>query len=222
MIRHSGTLATLTVLKLILVGLVGLTWCLAPTVAAEPAESSPWTLLENLRNSLQEAGPTTASFVQTYVPAGFDSGDRESGHLSLWLPDCLRWNYADGKNFLVCQGEVYAWNEEESGGRRHKIDPREEPGLDLLLVQVENLRERYSAGAEKHRDGGHTIDLATPASEAGSYHAKLEIDRSGKRVTAFEYRDTEGNLTRFEMKDYQNLNHTALFQPPSGVEWTEE
>ena len=134
--------------------------------------------------------------MQTYIPAGFREGDVESGHLSIWLPDCLRWNYEQpqAKSFLLCGEEVYFWNEDESGGRHYRVEPEEEPGLDLLLVEVGRLKERYVAASE-------------PVS---------------MRVVGMEYTDDEGNLTRFEISDYQQLRHTALFQPPQDVEWTED
>ena len=195
---------------------------LVPSARAQ--EGSPWELLENLRNSLQEAGPTTAEFVQTYVPAGFTSGDEERGHLSIWLPDCLRWSYTEPavKHFLVCQREVFFWNEDEPGGRRSKIRPEEEPGLDLLLVQVATLRERYIAQSEKLEDGGYRITLAVPSESDGRFSAEIRLDPSWKRVVELKYTDDEGNLTRFRLSNDQPLRHTALFRPPEGIEWTEE
>ncbi|MCP4662780.1 MAG: outer membrane lipoprotein carrier protein LolA [bacterium] len=197
--------------------------CLAFALATSARAASPWVLLEELRNGLQKAGPTTGRFVQTYIPAGFSTGDEESGHLSIWLPDCLRWNYQkpSGKNFLVCQGEVYFWNEDEPGGRHYRIDPTEEAGLDLLLVAVSTLRERYVASSEELADGTHQISLVLPASEHESFSAKIRVDPAKQRVIGLEYTDAEGNLTRFRIFDYQPLRHTALFQPPH-IEWTEE
>lgn len=195
-----------------------------PGAADETTEASPWVLLENLRDGMQSSGPMTTRFVQTYVPAGFSDGDTERGHLSMWFPDCLRWNYEapQSKNFLVCQGEVYYWSEEEPGGRHYKIDPREEAGLDLLLVPVSTLRQRYVASSEKQKDGTYVISLSTPPSSDGDFSARIRLDSSKQRVTLLEYTDDEGNLTRFQLSDYQRLSHTALFQPPSDIEWTED
>lgn len=185
---------------------------------------SPWELLESLRRDLQESGPITGRFEQTYVPAGFTDGDRESGHLSIWLPDCLRWNYVEpqAKSFLLCGDEVYFWNEDETGGRHYRIEPEEEPGLDLLLVEVAKLKERYVASNEKLADGTYRIELATPPGSGRAFSARIRIEPVSMRVVGMEYTDEEGNLTRFEITDYQPLRHTALFQPPQGIEWTQE
>lgn len=185
---------------------------------------SPWELLESLRNDLQGSGPVTGKFEQTYIPAGFTEGDLESGHLSIWLPDCLRWNYEKpfAKSFLLCDGEVYFWNEDESGGRHYQIEPEEEPGLDLLLVEVGKLRERYVASSDKLADGTYQITLALPPGTERGFSAKIRLEPVSMRISGMEYTDEEGNLTRFEISDYQRLPHTALFKPPPDVEWTEE
>ncbi|MCP3960291.1 MAG: outer membrane lipoprotein carrier protein LolA [bacterium] len=194
-------------------------------LAAPAADAlSPWELLENLRDDLQKSGPITGKFRQTYIPAGFSDGDHESGHLSIWLPDCLRWNYEEpqAKSFLLCNEEIYFWNEDESGGRHYRIEPEEEPGLDLLLVEVAKLKERYVASNAKLDDGTYEINLALPPDSPRGFSAKIRLEPVSMRVTGMEYTDEEGNLTRFEITDYQRLAHTALFQPPQDVEWTEE
>ncbi len=213
----------MTATQRILLLALGAALILAPAPA--PA-SSPWELLEGLRADLEASGPITGRFVQTYVPAGFTDGDRESGHLSLWLPECLRWNYEEPqkKSFLLCNEEVYFWNEDDPGGRHYRIDPEEEPGLDLLLLGVGRLRERYVARSDKLADGTYEISLALPAAAegAGNFSATIHLDPVARRVVGLEYVDAEGNLTRFEVSDYQKLSHTALFQPPQDIEWTEE
>lgn len=201
--------------------LAALAVALVPSVARAV---SPWELLEKLRDDLQRSGPVTGKFVQTYVPAGFEDGDQESGYLSIWLPDCLRWNYQQpqAKSFLLCGDEVHFWNEDESGGRHYRIQPEEEPGLDLLLVEVAKLRERYVAGNDKLSDGTYQITLALPPDAERPFSAKIRLEPVAMRVVGMEYTDEEGNLTRFEISDYQQLRHTALFKPPQGIEWTEE
>ncbi|HEX9737077.1 MAG TPA: outer membrane lipoprotein carrier protein LolA [Thermoanaerobaculia bacterium] len=208
----------------VLLALAALAVPAAPAPAEDPTELSPWVLLEKLRDDLQRSGPMTSRFVQTYVPAGFSDGDTESGHLAMWLPDCLRWSYEQpqSKSFLVCAGEVYYWSADEPGGRHYKIDAREEPGVDLLLVPVSTLRQRYVAASEKQGDGTYAISLATPPAEDGNFRATIRLDPTRTRVTRLEYADDEGNLTRFALSEYERLSETAVFRPPDGIEWTEE
>lgn len=199
--------------------------CLAVALApASHGDESPWQLLEGLRQSLEKQGPVTGKFQQTYIPAGFSSGDQESGHLSLWLPRCLRWNYEEPavKSFLLCDDEVYFWSEDDPGGRHYRIQPEEEPGLDLLLVDVDRLKERYTASSERLEDGTYEVALALPPGTEGRFSAKLHLDPVEHRVLGLEYTDDEGNLTRFTVGDYTKLAHTALFQPPTDIEWTDQ
>ena len=182
--------------------------------------ASPWELLEKLRTGLRTDGPMTARFDQTFIPAGFDSGDSESGFLSLWLPTCLRWSYEEGRSFLVCDGEVHQWNEDEPAGRVFEVDPAKEAGLDLLLIEVATLRERYVASAQEV-DGVDVIELSMPPGQ-GSYHARITLDDQGTRVVAFEYVDDEGNRSQFTLSGYRSLGHTGLFRPPVGLEWNRE
>lgn len=211
--RSSGVSAPL------LAALLGASLLVA-SAAPIAAAASPWQLLEGLREGLRTDGPVAARFVQTYIPAGFEQGDEEQGHLSLWLPSCLRWSYDEGRSFLVCDGEVHQWNEEEPAGRVFAIDPAEEAGLDLLLLEVSTLQERYVANSEQ-AENASVIDLSMPPGQ-GSYHARITLDSTGSRVTGFEYVDDEGNRTRFTIADYKSLGHTALFRPPVGLEWARE
>ncbi len=180
-------------------------------------------MLATLRASLADDGPYAARFAQTYIPAGFDTGDQETGHLSIAMPKCLRWNYDEGKSFLICDGVVHQWNENEPAGRIFEIDPASEVGLDLLLVDIESLRERYNAASSSSttETGGAVISLSVPPDQ-GTFWAQIELDATGTLVQAMEYTDDEGNRTRFEISKYEKLDHMALFRPPSEIEWTEE
>ena len=195
----------------------------AVSVAAQDA-ADPWTVLKTVRQSLVEAGPTGASFVQTFTAAGFSSGDKESGRLALQLPDCMRWDYTNPfpKSFLLCGGTVHAWNEGDQTGRRYRVDRKNEPGLDLLLLGVDELKSRYQATA-KNVDGGR-IEIALLPKEkklAELTDATLTVDPASKRVVAVSYHDREGNLTRFEITGYQDLSRQGSFSPPSNVRWVE-
>ena len=206
--------------RFVLTGIVGLCTALMVPALAD-ADENPWQLLEAMRTDLRTNGPLTAHFEQTFVPAGFDSGDREGGQLSLWLPNCLRWSYQEGRSFLVCDGTVHQWNEGEPAGRVFVVDPSEEAGLDLLLLETATLRERYVASSQAIEGNRWAIDLSMPPGK-GSYRARVTLEGESKRVVAFEYVDDEGNRTTFTIDDYKTVGHTALFRPPVGLEWSED
>lgn len=187
-------------------------------------DTDPWTVLKTVRQSLVEAGPTGASFVQTFTAAGFSSGDQESGRIALQLPDCMRWDYTNPfpKSFLLCGGTVHAWNEGDQTGRRYRVDRKNEPGLDLLLLGVDELKSRYQATAKPADNGRIEIALLPKEKKLAELtDATLVVDPASKRVVAVSYHDREGNLTRFEITGYQDLSRQGSFSPPSGVRWVE-
>lgn len=199
---------------------------LASPVAAQeqsPPEASPWRLLDDVRRDLAAAGAVAADFVQDYVPAGFTSGEREAGRLALRLPDCLRWDYESPypKSYLLCGDRFYGWNPEDGTGQRATVEGREEPGLDLLLLPVAELRERYRATARGVEGGEELLEiLLEPPVEGGPLaDARLLLDRRALRLLELAYRDREGNETRFRISGYRPLGATDAFEPPRGITW---
>ena len=196
----------------------------AGVATAAAAQSDPWAVLSGVRQSLVEAGPTEAGFTQTYIPAGFSSGEKETGRMFLALPDCMRWDYKDPypKSFLLCGGVAHSWNTEDKTGRRYRIDRRNEPGLDLLLLGLDDLKTRYRAAA-KPVDGGRIEVSLTPKEKLAELtDAALTVDPAKQRLVAISYHDREGNLTRFEIKDYRDLPRRGQFSPPQGIRWEEQ
>lgn len=197
---------------------------LVPVAACLADEPDPWTTLSGVRQSLVEAGPTEAGFAQTYVPAGFTSGEKETGKLAMALPDCLRWDYEQPypKSFLLCGGIVHAWNPEDKTGQRYRVDRKNEPGLDLLLLGVDDLKNRYTATAKTVARGKVSVSLAPQGQLAELADATLTVDTATKRLTEVSYHDREGNLTRFEITAYTALPRTGSFSPPAGIRWEDE
>jgi outer membrane lipoprotein carrier protein len=190
-------------------------------------DASPWAALDAARKSLAAAGPERAEFVQTYVPAGFSSGEKETGVLALRLPDCLRWDYAEPypKSFLLCGDRVYAWNPEDRRGQASTVKREEQPGLDLLLLPVEELADRYRASAQEQEEeeGDRVAVRLEPKPEMAGHteltEATLVVDTRSERLVEVSYKDGEGNLTRFAISGYEPLPDEALFEPPNGISW---
>lgn len=204
--------------------LAGLWTCLFLVLAAAPAataqEISAWDTLAKLRAALVEAGPTRADFEQTYVPAGFTSGETEAGRMLLSLPECMRWDYSQPyeKSFLLCGDTAHYWNPQDGAGRRYEVDREKEPGLDLLMLSVDTLRQRYRAKAVR-ADGAVRVTLE-PVDAAGSLaEASLLVDPAAGRLRGLSYRDREGNRTTFEIGEPRPLDPAGVFQPPRGVRW---
>lgn len=203
-----------------------LTACAALLAAAlaHADEPDPWTTLSAVRQSLVEAGPTAAGFTQTYVPSGFSSGEKETGKLAMALPDCLRWDYEQPypKSFLLCGGIVHSWNPEDKSGQRYRVDRKNEPGLDLLLLGVDDLKNRYTATAKALGTGKVEVSLTPKGKQTELADATLTVDTASQRLAEVSYHDREGNLTRFEIAAYQALPRPGNFSPPAGIRWEDQ
>lgn len=192
-------------------------------LSATPESTDPWTRLEVLRAALVSGVPQRADFVQTYTPAGFSSGDRESGSMAFKLPQCLRWDYElpYAKSFLLCDGVVHTWNPGEDAGRRAFLDPLNEPGFDLLILNTADLRTRYQAAWRRLENGHHELQLLPNDPAYPIQQATLEIDPRLEHLTSVRYRDRQGNQTEFRFTGYQLLAEGTTFMPPQ-LTWLED
>lgn len=201
---------------------------LAAAAASPAQDGSAWQVLDAARKSLAASGAERAEFVQRYVPAGFSSGEEESGQIAFRLPDCLRWDYREPypKSFLLCGDRVYSWNPEDRRGQRAPVDRENQPGLDLLLLPLDQLSGRYDAVAEAAGDGRVAVHLtprpdAEMADRTELTDATLVVDTTADRLVEVSYRDREGNRTTFEITGYRSLDDRGTFEPPEGIDWDE-
>lgn len=194
-----------------------------PAMAQPAPEIDPWQALSELRLHLAASGDLTATFVQRFVPAGFSSGDEERGTVAIALPDCLRWDYADPypKSYLLCGARLHAWVRGEPQGQRMAVQAEEEAGLDLLLLPIARLRERYRATAESPGGGRIAVHLTPVGAGVSLSAATFTFDPSSQRPTTLAYRDRDGNSTRFDFGDFTLLDDPAIFTPPPALEWKE-
>ncbi|MGH9465028.1 MAG: LolA family protein [Thermoanaerobaculia bacterium] len=182
--------------------------------------ADPWELLAGARDRLA-AVPQVADFTQTFVPAGFSSGETESGSVALALPDLARWDYRQPfpRTFLV-QGEtVFTWNEGETSGRSFALSADEAHHLDLLRLDVGVLSRHY--GATIARAGETDVEVRLVPSDGGPGLAEVSLTLRAADLlpTSLAYRDSEGNATRFTFVAFRPLAGTDVFLPPTDIEW---
>jgi len=197
--------------------------CPDSVTAATEDSLDPWQLLETLRGNLS-ATPQRAGFVQEYLPAGFSTGDRESGDLYLAIPECARWDYLEPypKSFLLCETEIHAWNPGDRAGRRYTFSGSDEPGIDLLRLRLEELQQRYTAQLEDSQQQSIVVVLSPREESFPIAEARLTMDMQARHLLGLAYSDGEGNASRFEISGYQPLDDRAVFEPPAGLEWMDE
>jgi hypothetical protein len=180
----------------------------------------PWAILDQLRSNLARE-PLRGEFVQTFRPAGFTSGDRETGSLFLALPECVRWDYHEpfAKTFLLCRETLHTWNRGEQAGRRFPLAGGDEPGIDLLRLRLEELRLRYDAHVTTSEENS-LIVLLTPLDEANAIsEANLRVDPQRRFLRGFSFRDREGNVSQFEISELTAHSDPDVFELPADLEW---
>ena len=205
--------------------------CLVALVAAAHVErnaaaaeaADPWALLSQTRERMHKSGPQLWSFAQTYLPTGFDRGEEERGRVALDLPKCVRWDYDNPypKSFLLCGETLWSWNSGEPAGQVYDLD-QAQPGLDLLLLDVAELSQRYTATAQAA--GNATRVQLVPKAGAGANvlrDAAILIDKDGQ-LRELTYRDAEGNRTTFRFSDRRALADASVFKAPTNVKWRRE
>lgn len=188
--------------------------------AASAQSDDAWASLAAARAELERAA-WQADFVQTYVPAGFSSGERETGRLAVSLPGRLRWDYEVPypKAFLIAGRQAYTWNAGEATGRRALLEEAEREHLALLELDVEALRGRYSAVVGEVSDEGLEIVLEPLGDAVDIRSASIVLDAQSQRITALAYSDLEGNTTRFDLSGHRIVADEGLFEPPSELDW---
>lgn len=191
--------------------------------AAEPASIDPWKALSELRLHLAASGALAARFHQSFVPAGFATGDEESGRVALALPDCLRWDYSEPypKSYLLCGSRLHTWAAGEPQGERLHVETRDQAGLDLLLLPVEELQARYTAAARLASGGAIRVELVPTAPTSRIARAELAFDLASQRPTELSYRDRDGNLSTFRFDAFELLEDDTHFTPPHTLVWKE-
>ncbi len=198
-------------------------WLAAASLAAEDG----WSGLTAARAELERAA-WTADFVQTYVPAGFSSGERETGRLALALPGRLRWDYSlpYPKVFLIRGAEAYTWNPGETTGRRALLEATEREHLALLELDIESLRGRYDATVDSRTSERLEITL-TPRDTGADMGVDIQsatvvLDPASHRILTLSYSDLEGSTTRFELSGHRIAAQSGLFDPPAGLDWLDD
>jgi outer membrane lipoprotein-sorting protein len=188
---------------------------------AAPSDG-PWQVLAAAREQMRKAGPQLWRFAQTYLPTGFDRGEEESGRVALDLPECVRWDYDQPypKSFLLCGEKLWSWNAGEPAGQVYDLD-RAQPGLDLLLLDVADLSQRYTATAQAAGNATRVLLVPKQAGDNVLKDAAILVGKDGV-LRELTYRDAEGNRTTFRFSDRRALGDSSVFAPPANVKWRRE
>ena len=90
-----------------------------------------------------------------------------------------------------------------------------------MTLQVDLLRERYEAEVITTSPDQIELTLSPREPTTDLASATVIIDPRHNRPISIQYADRQGNLTRFDLADYQTLDSSNRFDPPADIQWLE-
>ena len=162
-----------------------------------------------------------ASFVQTFTPAGFSKGRRESGEIVVQAPENLRFDYESPKKTFTFDGKVarfYSPSERQMTVRALSEEDRAQLPL-IFLETADDLRKRNTLDLEERPEGASI--LVTPkqsGSEVSWIRLALSPDGS---PAALSFQSSAGDRTEFRFQGFRTeppLDASAFaIHPPAGT-----
>jgi outer membrane lipoprotein-sorting protein len=198
------------------------TMLLALAFPAGAHAADAWSVLDRAREQMHAQGPQLWSFEQTYLPSGFDRGEQESGRVALDLPKCVRWDYDDPypKSFLLCDKTLWSWSSGDPAGHVYELDEAQ-PGLDLLLLAVPDLTQRYDASAKAAGELTRVQLVPKQGKAAALRDAAILVDKDGQ-LRELTYRNAQGDRTTFRFSNRRALTAKEVFTAPTDLKWQRE
>lgn len=171
----------------------------APAVPQAPAASAPAAadLLAKIRKTYTASPSVSATFVESYAPAGFAAATPETGHVTIQAPDQIRFDYdgSEGKIFTFDgkAGRQYVAADKQLVLRT--LAPGERERLPIVFLESpEEILGRYEASVKPALPGVFELTLA-PRGE-GLPTLELLVTETGE-VKRLVVKDPAGNRTTF-------------------------
>ncbi|MGH9399142.1 MAG: outer membrane lipoprotein carrier protein LolA, partial [Thermoanaerobaculia bacterium] len=120
-------------------------------VAAAPLPPEAQSALDRARAHYADGAAYAAAFVQAYTPAGFTTGQSESGTVWIQAPERLRFDYEapEKKTFTYDAGEGRFLAPEDHQLTIHRLTPDERARLPVVfLTSAGELSRQYAIAAE--------------------------------------------------------------------------
>lgn len=169
---------------------------LAGRAAAAPGDA-PAELLGRVRSAYSKSASVTATFTQSYAPAGFPDQAPETGTLVLAAPDRLRFAYdgPEGKLFAFDGKTARQYVAADKQMVEKPLLPEERARLPLVFFETpEAILGRFDARTNPlpsdlvdltlaSRDGGDPRSLTLTVAPSGEVKRLVVLDSAGNRTT---------------------------------------
>ncbi len=163
-----------------------------------PSPAGARALLAKVREAYTSSPSVSATFVQTYAPAGFSETSPETGTLVLQVPNLVRFQYdgKDGKLFTFDGGTARQYVAADKQMVVKSLTAEERSRLPLLFLETTDaLLARYTATSTA-RDNGLADLVLAPAAGGEPKRIELTVTADGE-VKRLRIEDGSGNRTTF-------------------------
>ena len=153
------------------------------------------TLLDRVSALYADGSAHSASFTQTYTPAGFATAKRESGTVWIQAPQRLRFDYAspEKKVFTYDAGEGRLFTPEDKQLTVRKLPAEERARLPIVfLTDPSELERQYAITLETGEAGSGRLLLTPRSPRPDLAWLRLSIASDGA-IQGLAYEDSSGS-----------------------------
>jgi outer membrane lipoprotein-sorting protein len=187
-------------IRLLLLALLPLTVTPAPTAKSDVAAA-----LSRVAALYGDGAAHSASFAQTYTPAGFATARRETGTIWIQAPQRLRFDYMapEKKVFTYDAGEGRLFTPEDRQLTIRKLSAEERSRLPIVFLSDPSELERQYAITLEAGVGGESRALLTPRSPRPDLSwLRVSIAADGA-IRSLAYEDSSGSRSEFLFESWR-------------------
>jgi len=162
-------------------------------------------LLDRVSSLYADGSAHSASFTQTYSPAGFATAKRESGTVWIQAPQRLRFDYAspEKKIFTYDAGEGRLLTPEDRQLTIRKLPAEDRARLPIVfLSDPSDLERQYTITLEPGEAGGRRLLLTPRSPRPDLAWLRLSIAADGA-ILALAYEDSSGSRSEFRFEEWR-------------------
>jgi outer membrane lipoprotein carrier protein len=162
-------------------------------------------LLDRVSSLYADGSAHSASFTQTYTPAGFATARRESGTVWIQAPQRLRFDYAspEKKIFTYDAGEGRLLTPEDRQLTIRKLPAEDRARLPIVfLSDPSELERQYTITLETGEAGGSRLLLTPRSPRPDLAWLRLSIGGDGA-ILGLSYDDSSGSRSEFRFEEWR-------------------
>jgi len=162
-------------------------------------------LLDRVSSLYADGSAHSASFTQTYTPAGFATARRESGTVWIQAPQRLRFDYANPENkiFTYDAGEGRLLTPEDRQLTIRKLPAEDRARLPIVfLSDPSELERQYTITLETGEAGGSRLLLTPRSPRPDLAWLRLSIGADGA-ILGLSYDDSSGSRSEFRFEEWR-------------------